>query len=68
MVIWSEEIVIIVVNRAVIARSEIIRRIISRRSNPVTTREEFSHGIASSPSRSLHSLGLLAMTSYFPYN
>jgi glycosyltransferase involved in cell wall biosynthesis len=42
---------------AVIARSSA-----ERRSNPVTTHEEFSHGIASSPSRSLRSFGLLAMT------
>ena len=46
----------------VIARSEIIRRIIERRSNPVTMHDEFNHGIASSPFRSLRSFRLLAMT------
>ena len=37
----------------------------TERGNPVTTREEFNYGIASSPSRSLRSLGLLAMTTKF---
>ena len=41
----------------VIARSSA-----GRRGNPVTMHEEFNHGIASSPSRSLRSLRLLAMT------
>ncbi len=51
-------------NKSVIARSEIIQRIIERRSNPVTMHREFNYGIASSPSYSLRSLGLLAMTAY----
>ena len=40
----------------------IARNSTERRSNPVTTREEFNRGIASSPFRSLRSLRLLAMT------
>ena len=59
----------------VIARSEIIQRIIERRSNPVTMYGEFNNGIpvcrtgrASSPFRSLRSLRLLAMTDISIYS